>query len=231
LVPAPGWKVRGVAHPGCSSREPKRAGRCSTGENESGESRPLDDIDLVERARRGDVAAYEELVCRHQEIAFRTACFMTRDAEAAKDAAQSGFTKAYFALHRFRPGAPFRPWLLKIVANEARNQVRSAHRRSRYELQLAEGRSRDDAAPSPEAAALEALSRDALLQALNSLPENAREIIACRYFLELSEAEMAVVLKCARGTVKSRLSRALGLLRDALTADSVHPVDEAVHHE
>ena len=155
---------------------------------------------------------------------------MTRDTEAAKDAAQSGFIKAYYALHRFRPGAPFRPWLLKIVANEARNQARSAHRHTRYELQLAEGRPRDDAAPSPEAAALSALDRDVLLQALNTLPENARQVIACRYFLELSEAEMADVLGCARGTVKSRLSRALALLRSRLDTDTPDHIDEETRH-
>ncbi len=185
----------------------------------------------MERAKRGDVAAYEELVCRYQEVAFRTAYITTRDAEAAKDAAQSGFIRAYYTLQRVRPGAPFRPWLLKIVANEARNQVRSARRRSRYELQLVEGHRRDDAAPSPEAAALAGLSRDALLHALNGLPENARQIIVYRYVLDLSETEMADVLGCARGTVKSRLSRALALLRDALAVDTSDQIDEVTHHE
>jgi RNA polymerase sigma-70 factor (ECF subfamily) len=195
------------------------------------ESRPLDDIELVERAKRGDVAAYEVLVCRYQEVAFRVACVMTRDPEAAKDAAQSGFINAYYALHRFRAGAPFRPWLLKIVANEARNQARSASRRTGYELRLAEGRPRDDAAPSPEEAALVAVNRDTLLAAVNALEEQARQVIACRYFLDLSEEETANALGCARGTVKSRLSRALDRLRQMLGDESFSVVDEGVHHE
>jgi RNA polymerase sigma-70 factor (ECF subfamily) len=195
------------------------------------ESRPLDDIELVERAKRGDVAAYEVLVCRYQEVAFRAAYVMMRDPEAAKDAAQSGFIKAYYALHRFRAGAPFRPWLLKIVANEARNQARSASRRTGRELRLAEGRPRDDAAPSPEEAALVAFKRDALLAAVNALEEQARQVIACRYFLDLSEEETANALGCARGTVKSRLSRALDRLRQMLGDESSHLVDEGVHHE
>ena len=194
-------------------------------------SRPLDDIDLVERAKRGDVSAYELLVCRYQEVAFRAAYVMTRDPEAAKDAAQSGFIKAYYALHRFRAGAPFRPWLLKIVANEARNQARSASRRTGRELRLAEGRPRDDAAPSPEEAALVAFKRDTLLAAVNALEEHARQVIACRYFLDLSEEETANALDCARGTVKSRLSRALDRLRQMLGDESSHLVDEGVHHE
>jgi len=194
-------------------------------------SRPLDDVELVERAKHGDVAAYEQLVCRYQEIAFRTAYVTTRDAEAAKDAAQSGFIKAYYALNRFRSGTPFRPWLLKIVANEARNQARSASRRTGRELQLAEGRPRDDAAPSPEEAALAALNREALLRAVNALDANARQVIAYRYFLDLSEAEMADALDCRRGTVKSRLSRAVGRLRETLAGDTSELVDERVHHE
>lgn len=185
----------------------------------------------MERAKQGDIAAYEELVRRYQEIAFRTAFVMTRDADAAKDAAQSGFIKAYYSLRRVRSGAPFRPWLLKIVANETRNQVRSAHRRSGYELQLAQARPRDDAAPSAEAAVLAALNRDTLLQVLNGLPENARQVIAYRYFLDLSETEIADVLGCARGTVKSRLSRALGLLRAALAIDTSESIDQRVRNE
>jgi len=194
-------------------------------------SRPLDDVELVERSKAGDVSAYEQLVCRYQEVAFRTAYIMTRDAEAAKDAAQSGFIKAYYALHRFRSGAPFRPWLLKIVANEARNQARSTSRRTGLELRLAEGRPRDDAAPSPEEAALGALDRESLLTAVNALDENDRQVIACRYFLELSEVETADALGCARGTVKSRLSRALARLRRVLEAESRVRVNEETHHE
>jgi RNA polymerase sigma factor (sigma-70 family) len=179
----------------------------------------LDDAELVERARHGDVGAYEELVRRYDAIAFRTAWFVTGAAAEAEDAAQSAFVKAYYALGRFRPGAPFRPWLLKIVANEARNLRRAAGRRAGLELRLAEDRPRDDAAPSPEAAVLAREPRDALVAALNKLGEQDRLVIALRYFLDLSEAEMASTLGCARGTVKSRLSRALWRLRAQLEAE------------
>lgn len=220
------------------SLEPTPSHRCTSNKNKSVGSRPLDDVDLVARAQHGDGAAYEELVCRYQEIAFRTAYLMTQDPDAAKDAAQSGFIKAYYALDRFRTGAPFRPWLLKIVANEARNQLRSAQRRSGYELKqfgtglpIAEGRHPDDAAPSPEAAALAAVNRDVLLRAVNQLRDEDRQVIAFRYFLDLSEAEMAAALGCARGTVKSRLSRALGRLREILARYSLDVMDEVMHHE
>src|SRR6476646_7646089 len=92
------------------------------------EGRPADG-ELFKRAQRGDLAAYEEIVHRYQQVAFRTAYVITGSAADAEDAAQEGFVKAYRALATFRPGAPFRPWLLRIVANETRNSYRTASRR------------------------------------------------------------------------------------------------------
>jgi len=160
--------------------------------------------------------AYEELVRRYQDVAVRTAHVIAPAADA-DDAAQEAFVKAWIALPRFRAGAPFRPWLLQIVANEARNRRRSAGRREGLAIRATADRPSDDAAPSPEAAALLAERRTTLLAAVNRLRDDDREIIAARYFLELSEAEAADVLRIPRGTVKSRLSRALGRLRDHLT--------------
>ena len=177
----------------------------------------MEDSQLVELARRGDADAYEELVRRHQDVAFRAAYLVAGDAGEAEEAAQEGFIRAYYALDRFRPGAPFRPWLLRIVTNEARNRRRSAGRRARLALQVAGVRPSDDAAPSPEAAALDHENQRELLAALAKLTERDRLVIAYRYFFEMSEAEMAEVLACPAGTVKSRLSRALGRLRAQMT--------------
>ena len=120
----------------------------------------------------------------------------------AEDATQDALVKAWRALGRFRAGEPFRPWLLKIVANEARNRRRSAARRLRLALR----------------AACEPFDSDvdsrALLEALNELPEDAQAVLACRYLLGLSEQETAVALDVAPGTVKSRTSRALERLRE-----------------
>lgn len=184
------------------------------------EGRPLEDAELVERARRGDVAAYEELVRAYQQLAVRTAYVVAGDSGDAQDAAQEAFVKAYYALGRFREGAAFRPWLLRIVANEAINRRRSSRRKAALVLRAAEagGRPSDGAAPSPEAAALAHEVRAEVLSALNRLREEDRLVIAYRYFMELSEAEMAEALGCARGTVKSRLSRALGRLQRELPA-------------
>jgi RNA polymerase sigma-70 factor (ECF subfamily) len=184
------------------------------------EGRPLDrseDDELIERAKRGDVRSYEQLVERYQRIAVRTAYLVTRASQDAEDAAQEAFVKAYYALSRFRDGAPFRPWLLRIVTNEASNRVRSARRRDRLALRVAErDRPSGDAAPSPEAAALERERDRLLLDAVARLPRRDQQVIGYRYFLDLSEAEMAQALGVRPGTVKSRLSRAMGRLRRLL---------------
>ena len=88
--------------------------------------RPLNDIsldesELVERAKRGDVSAYEQIVERYQESVFRAAYLVTRSAADAQEAAQDAFVKAYAALGRFRSGSPLRPWLMQIAVNESRN--------------------------------------------------------------------------------------------------------------
>jgi RNA polymerase sigma-70 factor (ECF subfamily) len=190
------------------------------------EGRPLEDVDLIERARDGDVRAYGDLVERYRDIAFRTAYLVTRSAADAEDAAQEAFVKAYYALGRFRTQSPFRPWILRIVANEARNRVRSARRREGLALRVAEDRPLGGAAPSPEAAALDRERDEALLAAMAQLSEPDRQIITCRYLLDLSEAETADTLGIRRGTVKSRLSRALGRLRQVLP-ETLRPLGAA----
>jgi len=176
------------------------------------EGRPLEDAELITRARQGEVMAYEELVRRYQDVAVRTAYVISPDGDA-EDAAQEAFVKAYGALGRFRPDAPFRPWLLSIVANEARNRRRSSGRRAGLALRAAEDRPLGDAAPSPESAVLAKETRAQLLAAVNALRDEDREVIGARYFLDLSEAETAEALGIPRGTVKSRLSRARDRLR------------------
>jgi RNA polymerase sigma factor (sigma-70 family) len=190
------------------------------------EGRPLEDDELIDRAKQGDVRSYEELVARYQGIAVRTAYVITRGTADAEDAAQEAFVKAYYALGRFRPGAPFRPWLLRIVANEASNRRRAARRREGLVLRLAEDRPSGDAAPSPEAAVLAGERERLLLEALAILREADRTVIAYRYFLDLSEAEMAATLGVRPGTVKSRLSRALARLRSVLPERFPVPGDQ-----
>lgn len=180
------------------------------------EGRPLTDSELAERASHGELDAYEELVRRNSDLVFRTAYLVLGDADEASDAAQETFLRAYDALPRFRAGAEPRPWLLRIAANAARNRRRGAGRRMNLTLRLAQDRSSGGAAPSPEAAVLADERRRELLAALDRLRDEDRLVIGYRWFLELSEVEMAAALGVRRGTVKSRLSRAMARLRAAM---------------
>jgi RNA polymerase sigma-70 factor (ECF subfamily) len=173
---------------------------------------PAEDRLLI-AARAGDAGAYAQLVALHQGVAFRTAYLVTGSAADAEDAAQDGFVKAWLALDRFRAGAPFRPWLLQIVVNEARNRRRAAGRRAGLALRLA---GEPDVESSPEADTLADEQRRTLRNAVATLREEDQLVIAARYFLGLSEAEAATALGWRRGTVKSRLSRALERLRAEL---------------
>lgn len=177
------------------------------------EGRPLEERELVRRARRGDERAFAELVRMHQETAFRVAYVIS--GSEAEDAVQDGMVKAWRALGRFRTGAPFRPWLLRIVANEARNRRRSTARRSALVLRAEREDVSGGAAPSPETAVLATDERRRLLAALDGLPDDSRLALACRYLLDLDETETAAALGVRRGTVKSRVSRALDRLRES----------------
>lgn len=168
--------------------------------------------ELVERARRGDAPAYGELVRRHQQLAFRTAYAVCGDVAEAEDAVQEAFVKAHRALPRFRAGAPWRPWLLRIVANEASNRRRSAGRREHLAVRVAH-LVREQTPASPEAAILIADDRARLVDALARLDAPFRDAILLRYVLDLGEAECAAVLDCRPGTIKSRLARGLARLR------------------
>src|SRR5207248_2100546 len=123
---------------------------------------------------------------------------------------------AWRALGHFRSGAPFKPWLLTIVANEARSRGRRSMRQARLLEQIAaDDRLSGGAVPSPEAEAMINEDSRVLLHALSNLGERDREFVSLRYLLDLSEAEIAEILGIRRGTVKSRLSRALDRLRES----------------
>lgn len=168
--------------------------------------------------------AFESLVRAHQAVAFRTAWVASGGADDAEDAAQEAFMRAFAAFPRFRPDAPFRPWLLAIVANEARNRRRSADRRAALALRAPDAATVGGTVagerfePSPEAAVLASERRSTLLAAIERLPDADREVITFRYLLELTEAETAAALGVPVGTAKSRLSRAMERLRAALAA-------------
>ena len=179
-----------------------------------------DDTALVRRSLDGDALAFEALVRAHQAAAIRLALLIAGSAADAEDIAQVAFVKAHRSLHRFRGGASFRTWILAIVANESRNHRRRIGRRSRYELALADDRAmRGGGALDPSMVAETRARSDALAAAMARLPSRQREVVACRYLLELSVDETAAVLELRPGTVKSHLSRALERLATEVASD------------
>lgn len=169
----------------------------------------------MRRARAGDQDAYAVLVVGHSAAAHRAAAVFGAGDDTA-DVVQDAFVKAYRSLDRFQDGAPFRPWLLRIVINETKNLVRGRTRRLALHRRSTElGEVTVVADPADEAVATE--RRGALLRAVQLLREEERVVVVCRYLLELGERETADVLGLPVGTVKSRTSRALTRLRTELS--------------
>jgi RNA polymerase sigma-70 factor (ECF subfamily) len=184
------------------------------------ERESVDDVALIARSVAGDLAAYSELVGRHQLHALRIAAAIVGPA-GAEDAAQDAFVRAFPALARFDPTRPFRPWLMTIVANTARNQRRAARRWERSTMIGVRLHLVGEVA-SPEAKAVQRSEDDELFAALARLPRGQRRVIACRYLMDLTEQETASALGIPRGTVKSRLARGLSRLERLLTRESHH---------
>jgi RNA polymerase sigma-70 factor, ECF subfamily len=178
----------------------------------------FDDDELVARVRSGDRDAFGALVRRHQRAALRVAAVIGGSTEEANDIVQDAMVKVHRSIGTHRGSGSVRSWMLRVVANEAKNHVRSRVRRlgrddraTRRELRVAAG---------SDAAALARLEHEDLARALGRLGSNDRAVLGCRFVADLSEEETATVLGVAKGTVKSRTSRALERLRTELEATS-----------
>jgi RNA polymerase sigma-70 factor (ECF subfamily) len=157
---------------------------------------------LVKDAQRGSGEVLAELYAAHWRRAHRAAYLIVHDAAAAEDVAQDGFLAAVDALDRFDRRRPFGPWLHRIVANRAIDWARREALRRRV-----------DGAEEPDQAgtASEGLDED-LMAALSELPAEQRAVVVLRYLLDYSPGEIAAMLELPRGTVNSRLRRALDRL-------------------
>jgi RNA polymerase sigma factor (sigma-70 family) len=180
--------------------------------------RAIDDAEAVAQALGGDLDAYAVLVARYTLRAHRAA-FLLGAGEESDDVVQEAFVKAFRHLSRFRVGEPFGPWLLRIVANETRNLTRSRRRRAALALRLSSAELEGTAADGPVDEVLAADRCARLVAAVKTLPDRERQVLVCRYFLDLSEAETAQVLEWPIGSVKSRTSRALNRLRGLLVPE------------
>ncbi len=201
--------------------EPFSSGDCIQCEKRSsaGELSLDEEANLIERSQRGDAQAYEALVRQYEQLAFRAAFLITRDAHEAAETAQDAFLRAYRSLGSFKRGYPFRPWLLRIVTNQALNRVKASERRAHLSERYAQVVAMSEPDPSPEHQVAEREQSERLLQAVSRLSADERILITLRYFMELPEKQVAETLQVPVGTIKSRLHRTLGRLREIIRRD------------
>lgn len=173
-----------------------------------------DDLTLLTRAREDDHAAFAQLVRRHQNAALRVAAVICGSTTEAEDVVQDSMVDMHRHLGSYRGTGSVRSWMLRIVANRAKNHVRGRLRRLRRDDHHARlnVRTADGADTTTEAR----LEHEQLVVALRRLSPQDREVLGCRFVAGLSEAETADVLGIPVGTVKSRTSRALARLQREL---------------
>lgn len=180
---------------------------------------PPDETALVARARAGELEAFNTLVRDHERLAYNVALRMLGEPDDAADVTQESFIAAYQHLAELR--GPFRPWLLRIVVNRCYDGLRKRSRRPLSLDQLAAAGSlpaAGDAAADPEGIALGAELAGAIERSLQRLPPDRRAAVVLVDIQGLSYEEAAAALRVPVGTVRSRLSRGRGRLRDDLLA-------------
>jgi RNA polymerase sigma-70 factor (ECF subfamily) len=173
----------------------------------------------IERLKSGDIGALEALVRRYQTGAVRAAYLLLHDRALAEDVAQEAFLEAYERMGRFEEGRPFAPWFTKMVVNNATDAVSLRERTLSSEVEEVEeflARLADPGA-GPQELAEEAEGRRRVREALEQLPPAQRAAVVQRYYLGMSEAQMAEGESSPPGTIKwrlhaarKRLSRILG---------------------
>ncbi len=184
------------------------------------------DQQLVERAQRGDKRAFELLVMKYQRRLARLLSRMVRDAAEIEDITQESFIKAYRALPQFRGDSAFYTWLYRIAVNTAKNYLVAKGRRAptttEFDSEEAEGFEdgellRDIATPDAELHTKQVAR--AVNEAVDTLPEELRTAITLREIEGLSYEEIAQMMNCPIGTVRSRIFRA----REAI-AEKIRPL-------
>jgi RNA polymerase sigma-70 factor (ECF subfamily) len=184
------------------------------------------DQELVERAQKGDKRAFELLVIKYQRKLARLLSRMVRDPAEVEDISQEAFIKAYRALPQFRGESAFYTWLYRIAVNTAKNYLVARGRRAptttEYSSEEAEGFEdaellRDIATPDAELQTKQIAN--AVNKAVDALPEELRTAITLREIDGLSYEEIAQMMGCPIGTVRSRIFRA----REAI-AEKIRPM-------
>ena len=173
---------------------------------------PVDEELLVQRARRGDLEAYDELVRRHQERIYATIYHMTANHEDANDLAQESFIKAFHALKSFKGGSSFYTWLYRIAVNKTINFIKQRKNRTHMSLNDLDLKAEhdpdlmaliSDKTPRREASLTEL--QEKLNAALLKLSEPHRLVVVLHDVQGQSHEEIAKIMDCNIGTVRSRL--------------------------
>lgn len=180
-----------------------------------------DEPRLIARSQTGDLAAFNALVERYQRQVYNLCLRLLASAEAAEDATQEAFIAAYRRIASFRGGS-FRAWLLRIAANASYDELRRRHRRPVASLEAATALPGAAEVPSPAAGPEEEALRQelnvCLQEGLGTLPADQRLAVILRDVHGLSYEELAEVMRCSVGTVKSRIARGRARLRGYLMA-------------
>jgi len=169
---------------------------------------------------RGAVT-FEDVVREHEDAVYGTALRILGDRDAALDAANQTFMKAYRSIDSYDPSRPMKHWLLRIAVNEAITIGRARTRERARSAPEADAALVAAATRTPEDSALDRESRDGIRAAVAALPDLYREVVVLRYFNELSVDEVASVLGRSSSTVGVQLLRARQLLRKALAGQGV----------
>jgi len=174
------------------------------------------DLELVARARRGDLDAFGDLVQRHQAALVRYLMHMVSNPADAEDVAQDALIRAYNALKDFRGQSSFKTWLYQIATNAARTHLYK--RRQRLEDQAADGDREDLEVGSGEQVERRIVAHDQLRRALAQLPDEWREAVLLRDIEGLEYREIADALQIPMGTVESRIFRGRQRLKQIVTS-------------
>lgn len=208
-----GFPVSTVVSPVRTLKVPPTSRRMAPPDPEPPAPPPLDEARLVERVRRGDTQAFDELVRRYMRRAFSVAYRILGHREDAEDLVQDSFMAALERIDTFEPGRPFAPWFFRIVVNRGLNARKSRALRSTDELpETVPAR-----ALSPERSAEQAQLKEALATAMSALPEKQRAIVQLFELEGFSGPEIAEILDMADGTVRWHLHEARRALRSALS--------------
>ena len=180
------------------------------------------DLALVRRAKRGDYRAFDLLVLKYQSRLVSIAFKYVKEIQLAEDISQEAFIKAYKAIDSFREESAFYTWLYRITANTAKNYLVSKGRRresSISELSTLENEEQFVIAShdSPDEILLAQELRNTLFNAVSSLPEDTRTALSLREFEGLNYEEIANIMNCPVGTVRSRIFRGREALEDLIS--------------